>query len=164
MWNCPNCLQDVKFSQIAIYKDEFRRMNCRVFLIFTVFLGRRFLFSLPAPSPLPLTRPISSSLRYVSKWCFREQIVRSKKTPALQARCCHVYGPLAHYKLHLALGSIHSERYRYFLCMFEKLHYFAFHKRANSKVQKPPSQLRLSLLSISNSCNHKQRTLKHRNT
>ena len=53
MWNCPNCLQDVKLSQIAIYKDEFRRMNCRVFLIFTVFLGRRFLFSLPAPCPPP---------------------------------------------------------------------------------------------------------------
>ena len=44
-----------------------------------------FLFSLPAPSPLPLTRPISSSLREVSTWRFREQFVRSKKTPALQA-------------------------------------------------------------------------------
>ena len=33
-----------------------------------------------------LTRPISSSLREVSTWRFREQIVRSKKTPALQAR------------------------------------------------------------------------------
>ena len=28
-----------------------------------MFSGRRFLFFLPAPSPLPLTRPISSSLR-----------------------------------------------------------------------------------------------------
>ena len=44
-----------------------------------------FSFSLPAPSPLPLTRPISSSLREVSTWRFREQIARSKKTPALQA-------------------------------------------------------------------------------
>ena len=44
-----------------------------------------FLFSLPAPSPFPLTRPISSSLREVSTWRFREQFVRSKKTPALQA-------------------------------------------------------------------------------
>ena len=42
-------------------------------------------FSLPAPSPLPLTRPISSSLREVSTWHFCEQIARSKKTPALQA-------------------------------------------------------------------------------
>ena len=110
------CLQDFKLSRIAIYRDEFRRMNCSlnwsliswgekminsslfflrrcevfglerlfvcfvivcysfpeersrasnqgVFLIFTVFSGRRFLFSLPAPSPLPLTGPISSSLR-----------------------------------------------------------------------------------------------------
>ena len=141
-----NCLQDVKLSRIAIYRDEFRRMNCSlkwsfiscgelhcdsvkiktminsslfflrqcesldwsdclvvlllsathfrksgharikgVFLIFTVFSGRRFLFSLPAPSPLPLTRPISSSLPEVSTWHFREQIARSKKTPTLQA-------------------------------------------------------------------------------
>ena len=29
---------------------------------------------------------ISSSLREVSTWRFREQIARSKKTPALQAR------------------------------------------------------------------------------
>ena len=42
-------------------------------------------------SPLPLTRPISSSLREVSTWRFREQIARSKKTPGLQAR----YVPLA---------------------------------------------------------------------
>ena len=41
-----------------------------------------------APSPLPLTRPISSALREVSTWRFREQIARSKKTPALQARSC----------------------------------------------------------------------------
>ena len=49
--------------------------------------GRKktFLFSLPVPSPLPLTLPISSSLREVSTWRFREQIARSKKTPALQA-------------------------------------------------------------------------------
>ena len=120
-----NCLQDVKLSRIAIYRDEFRRMNCSlnwsfiscgelhcdlvkiktminsslfflrrcevfglerlfvcfvivgylfleersrtsnqgVFLSFTVFSGRHFLFSLPTPSPLPLTGPISSSLR-----------------------------------------------------------------------------------------------------
>ena len=48
--------------------------------------GGEKIFSLPAPSPLPLTRPISSSLREVSTWRFREQIARSKKTPALQAR------------------------------------------------------------------------------
>ena len=41
--------------------------------------------SLSRPLPLPLTRPISSSLREVSPWRFREQIARSKKTPALQA-------------------------------------------------------------------------------
>ena len=44
-----------------------------------------FLFSLPASSSLPLIRPISSSLLEVSTWRFREQIARSKKTPALQA-------------------------------------------------------------------------------
>ena len=32
------------------------------------------------------TRPISSSLREVSTWRFREQIACSKKTPALQAK------------------------------------------------------------------------------
>ena len=35
--------------------------------------------------PMELTRPISSSLREVSTWRFREQIAHSKKTPALQA-------------------------------------------------------------------------------
>ena len=35
---------------------------------------------------LLVTRHISSSLREVSTWRFREQIARSKKTPALQAR------------------------------------------------------------------------------
>ena len=44
-----------------------------------------FLFSLPASSSLPLIRSISSSLLEVSTWRFREQIARSKKTPALQA-------------------------------------------------------------------------------
>ena len=140
-----NCLQDVKLSRIAIYRDEFRRMSCSlnwslisfgelhcdsvkiktminfslfflrqcesldwsdclvVLLLsathfrksghtrlirgcfsFSVFSGRRFLFSLPVPSSLPLTRPISSSLRELSTWRFREQIARSKKTPVLQ--------------------------------------------------------------------------------
>ena len=139
-----NCLQDVKLSRIAIYRDEFRRMNCSlnwsfiscgelhcdsvkiktminsslfflrqceslerlfgcfvivaysfperrsggqgVFLIFTMFSGRCFLFSFPAPSPLPLTRPISCSLREVPTWRFHGQIARSNKTPALQAK------------------------------------------------------------------------------
>ena len=44
-------------------EERSRASNQGVFLIFTVFSGRRFLFSLPAPSPLPLTGPISSSLR-----------------------------------------------------------------------------------------------------
>ena len=39
-----------------------------------------------APSPLALTCLISSSLLEVSTWRFRQQIARSKKTSALQAR------------------------------------------------------------------------------
>ena len=146
-----NCLQDVKLSRIAIYRDEFGRMNCglnRSFIscgelhcdsvkIKTVinpslfflrqceslywsdclvvlllsathfrksgharlirgcfsfsqcFRAGGFLFSLPAPSPLPLTRPISSFLQEVSTWRFREQIANPKKTPALQATNSH---------------------------------------------------------------------------
>ena len=56
--------------------EERSRASKGVFLIFTLFSGRRFLFSLPAPSPLPLTRPISSSPWEVSTWRFREQIAR----------------------------------------------------------------------------------------
>ena len=44
-------------------EERSRTSNQGVFLSFTVFSGRHFLFSLPAPSPLPLTSPISSSLR-----------------------------------------------------------------------------------------------------
>ena len=44
-------------------EERSRTSNQGVFLSFTVFSGRQFLFSLPAPSPLPLTSPISSSLR-----------------------------------------------------------------------------------------------------
>ena len=44
---------------------------------------KKILFSLPAPYPAPFDSPYS--LREVSTWRFREQIARSKKTPALQA-------------------------------------------------------------------------------
>ena len=138
-----NCLQDVKLSRIAIYRDEFRRMNCSLNWSFIscgelhcdsvkikttidsrLFFSRQcesldwsdclvvlllsathfwksghvclirgyFSFSqcfragvFSSLSPLPLTRPISSSLREVSTWRFREQVVRSKKMPVLQA-------------------------------------------------------------------------------
>jgi len=46
--------------------------------------GEKKSFSLPAPYPAPFDSP--SSLREVSTWRFREQIARSKKTPALQAK------------------------------------------------------------------------------
>ena len=38
-------------------KERSRASNYRVFLIFTVFSGRRFLFSLPAPYPAPFDSP-----------------------------------------------------------------------------------------------------------
>ena len=132
-----NCLPDVKLSRIAIYRDEFRRMNCSLNWSFIscgelhcdsvkiktmiksslfflrqcesldwfgcfVIVGYSFpeercvshfysvfgqAFSLLPPRPLPAAfdSPISSSLREVSTWHFREQIARSKETPALQA-------------------------------------------------------------------------------
>ena len=39
-----------------------------------------------------------------------------------------------------------------------------FWQTCESKVQKPPSQLRFSLPSLNHNYDHKQRTLKHRNT
>ena len=42
--------------------------------------------SLSPPPPRSLYSPISSSLREVSTWRFREQISRSKETPALLAK------------------------------------------------------------------------------
>ena len=62
--------------------------NYGVFLIFTVFSGRRFLFFLPAPCPLPLTRPISSSLREFQHGAFVIKTIRARpmKTPATQDR------------------------------------------------------------------------------
>ena len=132
-----NSLQGVKLSQIAIYRNEFRRMNCSlnwsfisceelhcdsvkiktminssffvlrqcesldwsdclVLLLLSATHFRksgharliRGCFSVSqcfragvfsSPSPLPLTRPISSSLQEVSTCRFREQIARSKK-------------------------------------------------------------------------------------
>ena len=148
-----NCLQDVKLSRIAIYRDEFRRMNCSLNWSFiscgelhcdsvkiktminsSLFFLRQcesldwsdclvvlllsathfrksgharlirgcFSFSqcfragvFSSLSPLPLTRPISSSLREVSTWRFREQIARSKKTPTLQANSLRIYFQLS---------------------------------------------------------------------
>ena len=45
-----------------------------------------FFFLSPRPLPVPFDSPISSSLREVSTWRFREKISRSKKTPALLAK------------------------------------------------------------------------------
>ena len=87
-----DCLVVLLLSATHFRKSGHARLNQGVFLIFTVFSGRRFLFSLPAPNPppphppLPSTCPISSSLREVSTWRFLEQIACSKKTPALQAK------------------------------------------------------------------------------
>ena len=56
---------------------------------------RRFLFSLPVPSPLPLTRPISSSLREVSTWRFREhcRLGEGRLLPAYCGAFARLAGP-----------------------------------------------------------------------
>ena len=48
---------------------------------------KKMLFFLTAPSPLPLTRPISSSLQEFQHGAFAIKTVRARpmKTPALQA-------------------------------------------------------------------------------
>ena len=62
-----DCLVVLLLSATHFRKSGHARIK-GVFLIFTVFSGRRFLFSLPAPSPLSFTCPISSSLWEVSIW------------------------------------------------------------------------------------------------
>ena len=56
------------------------------------------------------------------------------------------------------LQSSHSYQIERFFCQT----YYTFHQHANSKAEKLPSQLRFLLQSIN--YNHKQRTLKLRNT
>ena len=46
---------------------------------------------------------------------------------------------------------------------YQKQAYCAFHKHANSKVQKPPSNI-VFFAAVNHNYDHKQRTLKHRNT
>ena len=80
-----DCLIVLLLSATHFRKSRHARLIRGCFAFSQCLRRRRFLFSLPTPSPLPLTRPISSSLREVSTSPFREQIARSKKTPALQA-------------------------------------------------------------------------------
>ena len=47
------------------------------------------------------------------------------------------------------------------LTVFQSLFYCAFHKHVNSKVQKLPLQF---FATVNQNYNHKQRTVKHRNT
>ena len=54
-----------------------------VFLIFIVFWGRCFFFSLPTPSLLPLTRPISSTL-----WEFQHGTFASKNIRVAKENAC----------------------------------------------------------------------------
>ena len=64
-----DCLVVLLLSATHFRKSGHSSLSKGVFLSFTVFSGRRFLFSLHAPSLLPFTCPISSSLREISTWC-----------------------------------------------------------------------------------------------
>ena len=84
-WN--DCSVVLLLSATHFMKSSHAQLIRRCFSFSQCFRPGVFLFSLPAPSPLPLTRPISSSLQKVSKWRFREQkkLARPKETPSLQA-------------------------------------------------------------------------------
>ena len=85
-WN--DCSVVLLLSATHFMKSSHARLIRRCFSFSQCFRPCVFLFSLPAPSSLPLTRPISSSLQKVSKWRFREQkkLARPKETPPLQAK------------------------------------------------------------------------------
>ena len=83
-----DCLDVLLLPATHFRKSGHAHLIRGVFLIFTVFSARRFLFSPPPPSP-PLPTPVDSPHLLLSSesltWRFREQIGRSKKTPALTA-------------------------------------------------------------------------------
>ena len=81
-----DCLVVLLLSATHFRKSGHARLIRGCYSFSQCFRAGVFLFHLPAPSPLLLTRPISSSLREVSTWRFREQIACTRKTPALQAR------------------------------------------------------------------------------
>ena len=83
-----DCLVVLLLSATHFRKSRHARLIRGCFSFSQCFRAGVFSSLSPPPSPpppLPLTRPISSSLREVSTSRFREQIARSKKTPALQA-------------------------------------------------------------------------------
>ena len=85
-WN--DCAVVLLLSATHFMKSSHARLIRRCFSFSQCFRPGVFLFSLPAPSSLPLTHPISSSLQKVSKWRFQEQkkLARPKETPSLQAK------------------------------------------------------------------------------
>ena len=79
-----NCrLDDISSGKYQIIYGSAEEILSKPFL--PSFLP--FLFFLPAPSPLTLTRPISSSLREFQHGAFAIKTIRARpmKTPALQA-------------------------------------------------------------------------------
>ena len=72
-------------------EERSRASNQGVFLIFTVFSGRRFFFSLPAPSPLPLTRPLWLALSPPLFEKFQHVAFASKLSPQGKRLHCRLW-------------------------------------------------------------------------
>ena len=68
-----DCFVVLLLSATHFRKSGHKRLIRGCFTFSRCFQAGVFLFSLPTPSPLPLTHPISSSLQEVSTWHFRKQ-------------------------------------------------------------------------------------------
>ena len=79
-----DCFVVLLLSAAHFQKSGHARLIRRCFSFSQCFRAGVF-SSLSRPLPAPFDSPISSSLREVLTWRFREQIARPKKTPTLQA-------------------------------------------------------------------------------